>query len=197
MQISRMQFGDDAPEERLKELTEIHWQEANEDDDATVDFTEFVRWFSSNGFNEDLFLTDEQRHIRNIARDLGLNAGYVEALRQKFEEYVVDDEVSYPAFKKIIYKGMRIPDDAELPESRLKFFWQELDADGSGTATFEEFLVWWTKYFNPSRSNATPGVDFFLGFYRGIRSLKHAKMDPPAYKALNLRQSRVMQELGM
>lgn len=175
------QLGSSVPEDRLKKVAEM-WHDGDEDGDGKIDFPEFVRWFSSNGFNESLLLSNEQLRLREIAREMGVSSEYVESIRAMFAEFVDGSgQCNFEAFKKIIHKAMRVPMDAGLPESRLRYFWNELDMDGSGTATFREFLVWWTKYFSPAKGGQPPSIDFFLGFYRGIRSLHAAKLDPPPY----------------
>merc|ERR1712176_1651494 len=88
-------------------------------------------------------------------------------------------------FKQVLYKALRVPPNFDLPPSRLKHFWKEIDSDGSGKAVFEEFLEWYLKYFSDgmsakgkNNSGRTPHEDF----YKQIRRIGEKYLDPPVYR---------------
>merc|ERR1719282_454206 len=111
---------------------------------------EFLKWYSSNGFSEDLLLTEKQRWLRQLAKKHNISADYVDRIKRCFDTYDVDHSgsVDIQEFKQILYKALKIPSNFELPPSRVHYFWSEMDSDGSGKVAFEEFLLFWLKYFN-------------------------------------------------
>merc|ERR1712187_208619 len=59
------------------------FNDADLDWTRTINFAEFARWFSKNGFSEEVLLSQEQRQIRQIARRHELNIAEVERYKSK------------------------------------------------------------------------------------------------------------------
>lgn len=169
--------------ERVKSMCEWYWWDGDKDGSGTIDFREFLRWYSSNGFNEDLLLTEQQRALRKIAKQHNVSADYVETIKRCFDSIDQDksNEVDINEFKQILYKALKVPLNFELPASRVAYFWSEIDTDGSGQAGFEEFFSWWVKYFDASGgSRQMP----FEAFYKQVRRIGAKYLDPPAYPSI-------------
>mmetsp|Transcript_24511 Transcript_24511/g.40071 ORF Transcript_24511/g.40071 Transcript_24511/m.40071 type:complete len:196 (-) Transcript_24511:40-627(-) len=168
------------PTERVKSMCEWYWWDGDKDNSGTIDFREFLRWYSSNGFNEDLLLTEQQRCLRKIAKQHKVSPDYVEHIKRCFDLIDVDksNEVDINEFKQVLYKALKVPMHLELPPSRVQYFWAEIDTDGSGQAGFEEFFAWWVKYFDAKgEADQMP----FEAFYKQIRRIGVKYLDPPAY----------------
>jgi len=73
-------------------------------------------------------------------------------------------EIEYDEFKKLLCSLLKVPVHLELPQSRVRQFWTETDLDGGGSIEFEEFLIFYTKFFDASQTG-----DPLEDFYRGLR----------------------------
>merc|ERR1712048_739687 len=92
-------------------------------------------------------------------------------------------EVDIQEFQQVLYKALKVPPHVELPRSRVKYFWSEIDEDNSGKAIFEEFLGWWLKHFGET---GNVGALPFEDFYKKIRPRTGCCIpDPPAYSSAN------------
>jgi len=148
-------------------LVQSCFSEADQNESSGLDFIEFALWFSRFGFSETVLLTAEQREIRCIARRHGLPIPEVERYQQTFQKYDEDGsgQIEYDEFERLLYALMRIPPHLDLPASRVRQFWANTDLDGSGSVGFEEFLVFYTRYFEVGSVSQCP----FEEFYRGLR----------------------------
>jgi len=170
-----MDQGKDVPVACVKALCKAHWAKGDKDKSGTIDFQEFLRWWSTNRFKEDLMLTREELMLRDLARKHRITPEALQHIKNCFDAYDTDGSgiIDLREFGHVLYKIMRVPGGVELPQGRIQFLWRELDKDGSGEATFEEFLPWWL-----GRSESLVPYD---GFYRRIRCLQEQQRDPWPY----------------
>lgn len=168
--------------ERAKAICSWCWWDADGDNSGSITFREFLKWYCSNGFKEDLLLTENEQWLRSMAKKYKVNPNYVETIKRCFDTYDTDHsgEVDVDEFKQVLYKALKIPTNLELPASRIAYFWGEVDGDGSGSVVFEEFLQWWLRYFDGVTSGQQGELPF-EGFYRQVRRLGDKHLDPPAY----------------
>jgi len=140
------------------------------DDSKSLDFTEFILWFSRHGFSENVLLSEEQRKIRQIARTHGMDIVQVESFKAAFDGFDLDKsgEIDFEEFEKLLYALVKVPSHLDLPKSRLNQFWAECDVDGSGAISFEEFLEFYQRYFM-LRGRSQQGAGPFEEFYRRLR----------------------------
>merc|ERR1712050_300711 len=100
-------------------------------------------------------------------------------IKQCFDLYDKDRSgiIELHEFKHILCTIMKLPEDVELPQTRIEYLWREIDRDQSGSARFEEFLPWWLN----RRETLLP----YEGFYKQIRCMTKGKVkyDPPAHAA--------------
>lgn len=153
------------------------WKAADEDGSGILDFREFLTWFSSHGFAQDMLLTDEQRWIRTIAKKFEVPIDDIEAVKRVFDKYDEDGSghLELEEFSLMLEKLLKVPPELELPKGRVKSYFAEIDLDGSGEVDFEEFLDWYVKYFdiNGGCTNASP----IEAFYGNTRRMGAAHMD--------------------
>eukprot|EP00811_Abedinium_folium_P005760 NODE_15300_length_1057_cov_10.812903.p1 GENE.NODE_15300_length_1057_cov_10.812903~~NODE_15300_length_1057_cov_10.812903.p1 ORF type:complete len:272 (+),score=61.60 NODE_15300_length_1057_cov_10.812903:93-818(+) len=111
-------------------------------------FADLLKWMSTNGFHEALLLTASQKQIRHFARAYNTSPDLVEKVQKIFDIYDADHSgsVTIDGFQKVLEMALNMAPKQKLPQSRVHFFWNEIDPDQSGTVTFEEFLVWWLKF---------------------------------------------------
>mmetsp|Transcript_5897 Transcript_5897/g.9476 ORF Transcript_5897/g.9476 Transcript_5897/m.9476 type:complete len:331 (-) Transcript_5897:78-1070(-) len=142
-----------------------------------MDVMEFANWFSLVAFREELMLTQEQCVYRKYAREFGVSIDVVDDTRQffrMFDDTEDDGNIDYDTFKKVVHKLMKIPANCTLPESRLSYFWSEIEQDDQGEVQFGHFLAWWLKYFDGNEKEMP-----FETYYKHVRRLGPAHLDPP------------------
>jgi len=169
--------------ERAKCASQWRWWDGDVDDAGSLTFAQFVKWYTSNGFKEDLLLSPEEQWLRSLAKKYSLSATYVDQIKRCFDTYDTDKsgEVDVDEFEQILNKVLRIPIGMRLPRSRIMYFWTEIDCDQSGTAPFEEFLLWWMRHF-PVQGDRNDSLHAVTEFYRNVRRIGPAFVDPPAYQ---------------
>lgn len=165
-QMTLSENGDAMPEDLTSFSKFFNQQES-------INFQDFVSWYSSHGFSENVTLDKEQREIREIARRYGLPLVEVESTKRTFDGFDTDGsgQIDVEEFTKLLYKLVKVPPSLELPASRIKAFWTEIDADGSGEVNFEEFLVWYKRYFDMSGKKARSNSSPIEWFYKSVRTL--------------------------
>lgn len=186
--ILRMQLGEEATVERVDSLTGWHWWNSDVDTTGAIAFGEFLGWYASNGFNEELMTSENQRELRKIAKAYGVSVTDVEDIKAQFDACDTDQsgEVEFDEFENILHRCLKVPENAGIPPSRVRYFWAQIDTDGSGNINFHEFFRWWLKYFPPAKRK--PDVEQtetcapdapFEAFYKQVRRM--GNLDPPPY----------------
>lgn len=110
----------------------------------------FVEWYVPNIFQREKSASiDTDTH--EIANESGIPVFLVEKVRRRFEHFDVDGNhrLDYPEFKEMCAQLMNAKEKGDIAEPRLKRWFKEADTDGSGAVSFNEFVVWYVKYFNP------------------------------------------------
>jgi hypothetical protein len=117
-------------------------------------------------FNEVINISKAERDMRMIARKNDIPLLQAEEIWKTFQRFDVDERgsLSYPDFAQVV-RAMAVRRDVavsvlpiggaahaveNVPESRIRHLWHDVDSDGSGQVEFEEFLLW-----------------FYAAFYRG------------------------------
>jgi len=178
--ILLQQFGDPAvARERASSASDWYWWGRDTDQTGTISFAEFLKWYRSNGFKEDMLLTEDEQRMRQLAKMHNISTTYLDHIRLAFDTYDRDGSgsIDESEFEQVLHKALKMPAHVQLPPKRIKYFWAEIDTDASGKACFEEFLQWWLKYFSEDQSQKHQ-VD---EFYKGIRRIGERFLDPPAY----------------
>mmetsp|Transcript_103398 Transcript_103398/g.290958 ORF Transcript_103398/g.290958 Transcript_103398/m.290958 type:complete len:156 (+) Transcript_103398:3-470(+) len=143
---------------------------------ANLDFLEFAVWYMRHGFSENVLLSFEQREIRAIARKHGLNIVDVEEYKKSFNRFDEDGsgEIEFEEFRALLYFLIKIPNNLDLPESRIRAFWSEAISEDRGAINFEEFLLFYMRYFSSTNKKAGNGKgqqhrSVLEEFYRSLR----------------------------
>jgi len=134
-------------------------------------FKEFVLWYSSHGFSDEVMLTKQQREIREVVRkfQMKMSPAEIERMKVTFDQFDLDGggTIDSGEFEKMLHTMLKVPAHLELPSARVKTFWTEIDSDNSGEIDFEEFLVFYSKLFHSEDGETTSPLETF---YRGLRS---------------------------
>lgn len=163
------QSGHTFTNEEIEKKQDDAWKEADRDCNGCVNFEEFTLWWSSWGFEQFLLATPDQLASWKLAREYGLSAVEVEGVRAQFVKFDTDGsgQIEFDEFRKLLNTLLKVPKKLGLPDSRVEQFWQEVDLDGSGSVCFEEFFIWYTKYFD-LKGTATD-ISPIEQFYKSVR----------------------------
>jgi len=116
---------------------------------ACIDFETYLTWSMSKAYAEEMMVPDpNERHLRRVARDNNLLLPDVENVKGVFDSFDEDksDHIDEAEFEKVIYVLMNARNPSDISPNMLKRFWREVDNDGSGAISFEEFLLWYFKF---------------------------------------------------
>lgn len=138
---------------------------ADADKNGTIEFTEFVAWYSSVGFSANVALTPEEREFRDFCKTHGMSLCMADRYKKYFDEFDSDGSgaIEYEEFENLVKKCARVPKGVEVPPSRLKNLWKEADSDGGGSIDFQEYALFFRKNFESGSSGG------FESFYKNVR----------------------------
>eukprot|EP00747_Dinoflagellata_sp_TGD_P078517 gnl/TRDRNA2_/TRDRNA2_160104_c3_seq1.p1 gnl/TRDRNA2_/TRDRNA2_160104_c3~~gnl/TRDRNA2_/TRDRNA2_160104_c3_seq1.p1 ORF type:complete len:694 (-),score=100.85 gnl/TRDRNA2_/TRDRNA2_160104_c3_seq1:128-2209(-) len=179
-----------------------HWNAIDEDGSGHVSLDEFQTWYCEKfhidccpDFTEFITRTlvpEDQRCIREVARNLKVDNVEIEKIWSKFVKLDQDSSgtIDRSEFGELVSqqltaftygratgctskKGPGGAQQLQVPEKMLDKFWNDIDADGSGQVTFEEFAHWYVKVFI---SDISPMEQYYQSLGSGYRShcLDHA-----------------------
>lgn len=169
---------------KVQHLCGATWEEG----ETGMDLLKFLTWFANYGFSDDMLLSKEAKGICRLSRQFQISRFEVEKIKRHFDTFEADEKgnIDMQEFTKLMKKLLKVPNDLELPPTRIRHYWSQIDTDNSGTVGFQDFLAWWINYFEKSISSGRAALAKpFDDFYKTIRTLKHP--DPPAYRSAKKR----------
>ncbi|CAE7895704.1 petA [Symbiodinium microadriaticum] len=148
-------------------LVQRNFRDADGNSTKSVSFLEFAFWYSRHGFMENMLLTTAQLEVRELARKYNMPVIEVEQYKKKFDFFDEDRSgyIEYSEFENLLNQLVKVPASCEFPPGRVKQFWAEADRDRSSAISFEEFLLFYYRYFSLTNPTTCP----FKEYYRGIR----------------------------
>jgi len=160
-------FDYESPAELPKEMVMSCFKAADQNSGGQVDFDEFASWLSRHVFSEDFLLTQEEKEMRAYAREHNIGLERLDHMKHCFEMFDEDGSgvLDQNEFEQLLHLLLKIPKHLRLPKSRMDAMWAEADMDGGGAIGFEEFLIFYKKYFDPQNPSTNPVATF----YRRIR----------------------------
>jgi len=98
---------------------------------------------------ETLELAPAVRLLRKVAKSYNRPITELEDIYDQFRKNGMseDGEIGRKAFESVLTALHGLQDLKEMPASRFEFFWREMDKDGNGKISFEEFLIWFCTSF--------------------------------------------------
>lgn len=164
-----------------------HWDVMDVRGSGKVYFPEFQKWYTET-FN--LHVPDftssfepldgEQLWIREVVVSTGVDAIVVDKLWKKFQSLDEDQSghLEFQEFLPLVQNLMReetkISDN--MSEKLVRIMWIQVDSDGSGTVTFEEFVAWYSRFF---LSGISPMEEYYKQIGSGFRQLAASHAPDP------------------
>jgi Ca2+-binding EF-hand superfamily protein len=141
---------DRVPGDTADVLVNEAFRDADKDGSNEIDFGEYAIWISSRSFSEVLNLTAEQIDMRDLARKHGMTHAQVEQYKKSFDDFDTDGSgvINRDEFEAILSKCARLPQGTALPQQKVQTLWRLADSDGSHELDFQEFLVFYKRYFD-------------------------------------------------
>lgn len=115
----------------------------------SVSFEDFLFWSMHLSYSEEYLVPNPQdRNLRKLAREQHMLLPDVEKIKRIFDGFDTDGsgEIEKNEFKHILYRLMDV-NEADVSDKKMERYWKELDWDGSGAVSFDEFLVWYATLF--------------------------------------------------
>lgn len=134
-----------------------------------LDLEEFMSWYTTFSFSEELLLGKSTKSIRDVARRMGINLLDIDRYKKVFDSYDKNKSgvLEIDEFGPMLQRVLKIPAGHQLPSSQIKSYWNMADRDNNGVIDFPEFCQFYLKIF---RKNGEE--NFQLGdIYRGIRNV--------------------------
>jgi Ca2+-binding EF-hand superfamily protein len=128
---------------------------ADKDADGLLSFKEFAIWFSSHGFQEEFNVDEEEQWKRRMSRTLGIPLVDLDMYKRNFDKFDADGSgtIDREEFYDMLLKCLKLPKRIGMPSKRVQQLWLAADADKSGDVDFEEFVVFYYKYFSMEDGN--------------------------------------------
>lgn len=136
----------------------------------TAQLCDVLQWFSKHAFDENLWVPPRQSQIRRFAREWHVHLPEVEEVFKVFDTLDRDKSgaIKLDVFSDLLRILLKVPETMELPQSRVHYFWKEVDRDRDGKIHFEEFFTWFNQNFG-TESNPNGPWSKYRGLGSGTR----------------------------
>lgn len=134
-----------------------------------LNMEEFISWYATFSFSEELLLGKSTKSIRDVARRMGINLLDIEGYKKIFDSYDTNKSgvIEISEFHQMLRGVLKVPAGHHLPNSQVQSFWNMADRNGNGVIDFPEFCKFYLRHL---RKNG--GEVFQLSdMYRGIRNV--------------------------
>jgi|Transcript_57080 Ca2+-binding EF-hand superfamily protein len=119
-----------------------------------INIEEFLSWYVQNmftqvnGMNADSGKRESETLVYTLASKFNVPVATVDKMKTRFDSYDLDGNgtIEFVEFKKMFCQIMKV---SEVNQDRLKRFWEQIKKTGN-VITFEEFVAWHSKYYNPA-----------------------------------------------
>lgn len=93
-------------------------------------------------------LDEVEQKVVDICKREGLDVFEVDHMRRVFHKADSDRSgcIGESEFSQLIRGIMHCHDQYDIPENRLRYFWNLIDGDKNGRIDFVEFVSWWSRY---------------------------------------------------
>lgn len=137
----------------------VQHKEASE----SIAFPQFALLFFTQGFSEGCILTPEERDLRQIARKHCISVPDLDHYKLCFDKFDKEKTGHIPlaGFRELIAALTKVPEGQSLPGNRISQLWLEADQNRNGYLDFEEFVLFYRKYFDDESVGSCPFATFY------------------------------------
>lgn len=134
-----------------------------------LNMEEFISWYATFSFSEELLLGKSTKSIRDVARRMGINLLDIEGYKKIFDSYDTNKSgvIEMSEFHQMLHRVLKVPAGHHLPNSQVKSFWNMADRNGNGVIDFPEFCKFYLRHLRKTGGEAFQLSDM----YRGIRNV--------------------------
>jgi len=141
-----------------------NWDDMDADGSGTITFDEFLKWYCTtfdmvivpdmSKFIMEADVDLAQKMVRDISVKMNMDVLKLEKLYAEFKRLDEDSSgvLEFREFKTLVTSELSPTGDPEIPGKVMDKFWMEIDADGSGGVSFDEFVTWYMKFFFGAKS---------------------------------------------
>jgi len=124
------------------------WAAGDTDNDGNINFEEFLLWSTGVQYTEEMMVPDpEERMLRCVAREHGLELDEVERLKPRFDKFASDKAgITEHEFHDLVCELLHT-NTQDFSDLRMKRHWREVNPSG-GKLRFADFAVWWNSTFS-------------------------------------------------
>jgi hypothetical protein len=124
------------------------WAAGDVDQDGQINFEEFLLWSNGVQYTEEMMVPDpEERMMRKVARENGIDLVDVERLKGPFDRHDTDKMgVSDQQFHGLVCDLLNT-NAQDFSDHRMRRHWREVNPRG-GRLLFPDFAVWWCFTFS-------------------------------------------------
>mmetsp|Transcript_73035 Transcript_73035/g.237493 ORF Transcript_73035/g.237493 Transcript_73035/m.237493 type:complete len:711 (+) Transcript_73035:57-2189(+) len=142
---------DDLPRAAQSEIDRI----VGPDGTGVAKFKDFLSWnLTMSFYPQNKNASKGDATLRKYAVEKGIDLPYVEKVHGEFKKWDVDKDnaLSKEEFTTCFRHLMNSKEDFDVPPERVERFWAEVDTNRNGTVEWEEFFMWYMRYFKISES---------------------------------------------
>lgn len=179
--------GDDNEPELRREVSDRPWPSRIAP--GKFCFADVLAWLGHHNFDEAIVVPSQQKKLRNVAREWNIALAEVEDVHRVFARFVDSDQkVNHAGFNQLLHELLQSPERAyfQHPSGDM---WQQLDVQGFGAITFDEFFRWYRLNRRPDHADNAKGNNM-----AGPRSASGSRS--LASSSRSLRKNRLLRRRG-
>eukprot|EP00931_Biecheleriopsis_adriatica_P019705 TRINITY_DN13362_c0_g1_i1.p1 TRINITY_DN13362_c0_g1~~TRINITY_DN13362_c0_g1_i1.p1 ORF type:complete len:460 (-),score=110.59 TRINITY_DN13362_c0_g1_i1:105-1484(-) len=137
-------------EELAPDFLESAILSADRDGNGDIDYVEFLVFYNTFSFSEEVLLGAEERNIRRIARKYGLNLLDMDKLKHEFGKCDEDGSglIEFPEFERLVTTLLKVPKGQELPKKRKMDMWRDARQGRKDDLDLEAFVGFFVTYYD-------------------------------------------------
>eukprot|EP00929_Paragymnodinium_shiwhaense_P119952 TRINITY_DN91865_c0_g1_i1.p1 TRINITY_DN91865_c0_g1~~TRINITY_DN91865_c0_g1_i1.p1 ORF type:complete len:493 (+),score=94.84 TRINITY_DN91865_c0_g1_i1:52-1530(+) len=111
-----------------------------------INFEDFVIWWNSVKFSEEVMVPPEDRWMRQVAKSLDISIWDVEKMHEAFKRFDTDrsGSIDRAEFKDLLHELLKCELEQMSP-AYIAYYWRQVDLDNDGVVSFKEFARWYYK----------------------------------------------------
>eukprot|EP00929_Paragymnodinium_shiwhaense_P027434 TRINITY_DN16100_c0_g1_i1.p1 TRINITY_DN16100_c0_g1~~TRINITY_DN16100_c0_g1_i1.p1 ORF type:complete len:611 (+),score=129.47 TRINITY_DN16100_c0_g1_i1:120-1952(+) len=112
---------------------------------------DFFQWWTLHQYAEEVLVSDkDDRMLRKISTKYGVDLLTIEGLRRDFDRFDKNNNgaLCKEEFKDVLREHIGAS-ATDIPAESLQRLWREIDRNGDGSVSLEEFCIWYCERYPP------------------------------------------------